>query len=49
MNIIDLTDEEILIVGEPMWIELVRASNEGKYVKFIRNLYNSLIQGFNEI
>jgi hypothetical protein len=49
MNIIELTDEEILIVGEPMWIELVRASNEGKYGKFIRNFDNSLIQGFNEI
>ena len=49
MNIVELTDDEILAVGEPMWIELIRASNEGKYGKFIRNFDNSLIQGFNEI
>jgi len=49
MNIIDLSDDEILTVAEPMWIELVRASNEGKYGKFIRNFDYSLIQGLNEV
>ncbi|GAB6054146.1 hypothetical protein JCM17960_29660 [Magnetospira thiophila] len=49
MNIIELTDEEILAVAEPMWTELVRASNEGKYGKFIRNFHYSLIQGLNEV
>ena len=32
-----------------MWIELVRASNEGEYGKFIRNFDYSLIQGLNEV
>lgn len=49
MNIIELTDDEILTVAEPMWTELVRASNEGKYGKFIRNFDYSLIQGLNEV
>ncbi|HEY9080540.1 hypothetical protein [Magnetovibrio sp.] len=49
MNITELTDDEILTVAEPLWTELVRASNEGKYGKFIRNFDYSLIQGLNEI
>ena len=49
MNIIELTDDEILVVAEPMWTELVRASNDGEYGKFIRNFDNNLIQGLNEI
>ena len=49
MNIIDLTDDEILAVAEPMWIELVRASNDGEYGKFIRNFDYSLMEGLNEV
>ncbi|MCW9035549.1 MAG: hypothetical protein OQJ97_15120 [Rhodospirillales bacterium] len=49
MNIIELTDDEILAVAEPMWTELVRASNEGEYGKFIRDFDYSLIQGLNEV
>lgn len=49
MNIIDLTDDEILAFAEPMWIEMIRASNDGEYVKFIRNFDYSLMQGLNEI
>ncbi|OEJ69209.1 hypothetical protein [Magnetovibrio blakemorei] len=49
MNIIDLTDDEILNGAEPMWTELIRASNDGEYGKFIRNFDYSLIQGLNEV
>ncbi len=49
MNIIDLSDEDILTAAEPMWTELVRASNSGDYGKFIRNFDYSLTQGLNEI
>lgn len=49
MNIIDHTDEEILSVAEPMWGEMVRSSNEGKYGQFIKNFDYSLIQGLNEV
>jgi len=49
MNIIELTDDEIINFAEPMWVELIRASNDGKYGKFIRNFDYSLIEGLNEI
>lgn len=49
MNIIELTDDEILTFAEPMWIELIRASNDAEYGKFIRNFDYSLIQGLNEV
>lgn len=49
MNIIELTDEDILTIAEPMWTELVRASNDGEYGKFIRNFDYSLMQGLNEV
>ena len=49
MNIIDLTDEEILAVGEPMWQDMIRYSNEGEYGKFIRNFDYTLVQGLNEV
>lgn len=49
MNIIELTDDEILNVAEPMWTELLRASNDGKYGQFIRNFDISLVQGLNEV
>ena len=49
MNIIELSDDELLAVAEPMWIELIRASNNGEYGKFIRNFDYSLMEGLNEI
>ena len=49
MNIIEHTDDEILSFAEPMWVELIRASNDGDYGKFIRNFDYSLIQGLNEV
>ena len=49
MNIIQLPDEDILAVAEPMWVELIRASNDGDYGKFIRNFDYSLIEGLNEV
>jgi hypothetical protein len=49
MNIIDLTDEDILAVAEPMWTDLIRASNEGDYSRFIRDFDYSLTQGLNEV
>jgi hypothetical protein len=49
MNIIELTDDDILTVAEPYWAELIRASNEGEYGKFIRNFDYSLMQGLNEV
>lgn len=49
MNIIDNTDEDILHVAEPIWGEMIRSSNEGKYGQFIKHFDYSLIQGLNEV
>lgn len=49
MNITELSDDDILAVAEPMWTELVRASNNGEYGKFISNFDYSLTKGLNEV
>ena len=42
MNIIEKTDEEILAMAGPLWRDLVKYSNEGKYGEFARNFSSSL-------
>ena len=42
LNIIEKTDEEILTIAEPLWRDLVKYSNEGKYGEFVKNFSNSL-------
>lgn len=49
MNIIDLTDEEILEIAHPMWEELIRYSNKGQYGKFIKKFSYDLLLGLNEV
>ena len=49
MNIIELSDEEILGHAHPMWDDLIKYSNEGEYGKFIRNFSYELLFGLNEI
>ncbi len=49
MNIIENTDEEILSVADPMWLDLVRFSNEGKYEEFTKNFSSALALALNEI
>ncbi len=49
MNIIDLSDDDILAAANPMWDDLVRYSNEGEYGKFIRNFSYDLLFGLNEV
>lgn len=48
-NIIDNTDEEITQIAHPMWDELIKYSNEGKYGLFIKNFSRDLLRGLNEI
>lgn len=48
-NIIDHTDEEILEIAQPMWEDLIKYSNEGKYGLFIRNFSRDLLRGLNEV
>ena len=49
VNIIDMTDDEIVAIAHPMWDELVKYSNKGKYGKFIRKFSYNLLLGLNEV
>ncbi len=49
MNIIEKTDEEILTIAKPLWLDLVKYSNEGKYGEFARNFSNSLARTIDQV
>ena len=48
-NIIEKTDEEILAMADPLWRDLVKYSNEGKYGEFVKNFSNSLARAMNQV
>jgi hypothetical protein len=49
VNIVDQADEEILAIANPLWRDLVRHSNEGKYGEFVRNFSTSLALAMNQV
>ena len=49
VNIIEKTDEEIRAIAAPLWRDLVKYSNEGKYGEFVRNFSNSLALAMNQV
>ena len=49
MNIIDKTDEEILAIADPLWRDLVKSSNEGKYGDFAKNFSSSLALAMDQV
>ena len=49
VNITEKTDEEILAIARPLWRDLVKASNEGKYGEFARNLSSSMALAMNQV
>ena len=49
VNIIEKTDEEIRAVAEPLWRDLVRNSNEGKYGDFVKDFSSSMALAMNEV
>ncbi len=49
MNIIEKTDEEILAIAHPLWRDLVKYSNEGKYGEFVRNFSSSLALAMDQV
>jgi hypothetical protein len=49
MNIVDKTDEEILAIARPLWRDLVKSSNEGKYGEFARNFSSSLALAMDQV
>jgi hypothetical protein len=49
VNITENTDEQILAIAGPLWRDLVKASNEGKYGEFARNLSSSMALAMNQV
>ena len=49
MNIIDRTDEEIRALADPLWRDLVKSSNEGKYGEFVKKFARSLALAMNQV
>lgn len=48
-NILNHTDDEIIAVAHPMFDDLIKYSNEGKYGMFIKKFSRGLLQGLNEV
>ena len=49
VNIIEKTDEEIRAIADPLWRDLVRHSNEGKYAEFVKNFSNSFALAMDQV
>jgi hypothetical protein len=49
VNIIEKSDEEILAIADPLWRDLVKSSNEGKYGEFVKNFSSSLALAMNQV
>lgn len=43
------TDEEIRALADPLWRDLVKHSNEGKYGEFVRNFSTLLALAMNQV
>jgi hypothetical protein len=49
VNIIDQTDEEIWAAADPLWRDLLKNSNEGKYAEFVGSFAKSLALAMNQV
>jgi len=49
VNIVEKTDEEIRAAADPLWRDLIRFSNEGKYGDFVRNFSSSLALAMDQV
>lgn len=49
VNIVEKTDEEIKAAAEPLWRDLVKNSNEGKYGEFVKNFSSSMARAMNQV
>lgn len=48
-HIIEKTDEEIFSIAGPLWRDLVKYSNEGKYGEFAKNFSRSLALAIDQV
>jgi hypothetical protein len=49
VNIIEKTDEEIKAIANPLWRDLVKNSNEGKYGEFVKNFSGAFALAMNQV
>ena len=49
MNIIEKTDDEIRVVAEPLWRDLLKYSNEGKYGEFVKNFSGAMALAMDQV
>lgn len=49
VNIIEKTDEEIRTIAEPLWRDLLKHSNEGKYGEFVKNFSSSMALAMDQV
>src|SRR5262249_1430833 len=49
VNIIERTDEEIRTMADPLWRDLIKYSNEGKYGEFVQKFAKSLALAMNQV
>lgn len=49
MNIIEKTDEELKAIANPLWRDLVKNSNDGKYGEFVKNFSSTLARAMNQV
>jgi hypothetical protein len=49
VNIIEKSDEEIRAMADPLWRDLLKSSNEGKYGEFVKSFAKSLALSLNEV
>ena len=49
VNIIDKSDDEIFAMADPLWRDLVKQSNEGKYGEFVKNFSTAFALAMNQV
>lgn len=49
VNVIEKTDEEIRAIADPLWRDLVKNSNEGKYGEFVKNFSSSFARAMDQV
>jgi hypothetical protein len=49
VNIIEKSDEEIRAIADPLWRDLLKNSNEGKYGEFAKNFSSDLARAMNQV
>ena len=49
MSLLEKTDEEIVKIAEPIWINLVKSSNIKDYGGFTRDFSSQMLYGANEV